>query len=213
MENYKDLINSIKPYQYSQYQKVSSNEKLMAYAIYYLYQNNVPLTLTYIIVATFKFFPEKFCIDPEFSDFPDSGKLLRTYMHLKYSGKDSKRPTAITGTPKTGFALTKLGIAFAKETYAIVTNTPIDESIKYVNVDKSRTGGALDYNKFLTSKLYVNYKETGQINKNYIWSHFEVTPFTQIRRIKRTLDEIKKYALSVNDEKCVECINLILQEI
>jgi hypothetical protein len=212
MENYKDFINSIEPYEYSQYQNVSSRDKLMAYAIYFLYKNNVPLTYSYIVVATYKLFPEIFTVDKEFPNFPDPGKLQLSYMHSKYKQK-SKKPAIITGTPKTGFAITKYGISVGKETYSIITNTPLDEKVTYVNTDKSRTGGALDYNKFIESKLFKEFKETGEIDKNYIWLHFEVTPFTQIRKIQRTLDDIRKYAHSVNDEMCINCIDLVLMEI
>ncbi len=82
--SYKELIDWLKPFAYSQYKDVTSYEKLMMYAALKLEEIKVPLTFNYICIASFKLFPDKFCCDNEFKEFPSVDRLNRTMMHLKY---------------------------------------------------------------------------------------------------------------------------------
>ncbi|MBR6640974.1 MAG: hypothetical protein IKL08_02120, partial [Clostridia bacterium] len=82
--SYREIINKLKPIEYSKYKDVTSNEKLMIYVASVLEKQNVPLTFNYICIATFKMFPDTFWCDEEFKEFPSIDRLNRTYMHLKY---------------------------------------------------------------------------------------------------------------------------------
>lgn len=53
---YKEIINSIKPFDYSKYKDITSKERLMLYAAVFLERNNVPLTFNYLCVAAFNSF-------------------------------------------------------------------------------------------------------------------------------------------------------------
>ena len=110
--SYKEIINKLKPFEYSKYKNISSNEKLMIYAAYELEKKHVPLTFNYICIASFKLFPEKFCCDEEFKEFPSVDRLNRTYMHLKYVKKGKPY---LAGSVKDGYSITNFGKANALE--------------------------------------------------------------------------------------------------
>lgn len=204
---YKDIINSIQPLDYSKYKDIASYERLMLYAALFLDRNNIPITFNYLCVATFKFFPATFCIDEEFPEFPSVDRLNRTYMHLKYV---TNKPASLVGTQKDGFHLTPYGRAEAIQTEATITNTEIDESIKAPIVDSHKAGPRQDYDNFIKSECFSKYKETGSVDMNLVWKHFDVIPYTMMKKIKSTLNVIKKYASSVKDKECVDCVKLII---
>lgn len=213
MENYKDIINSINPYPQAQYQQISSNEKLMAYATYFLEKNDIPITNNNIYLVTFKFFPENFIEDKDFPNFPSVDVLARTYMHLKYTGKT--KPSYITGTTKEGFKLTSYGRAVAIETGNIINNTKIDSSVDVpITARRKVTSKSdLDYKNFIESECFHFFKATETLNLKLLWLYFNVIPFTEIERIKEKITLIKKYAASIDDSVCVNCCNQILEEL
>lgn len=204
----KDIINSIQAFDYSKYKDIGSYERLMLYAAVYLEKNKVPLTFNYLCVAAFKFFPQALCIDEEFPEFPSVDRLNRTYMHLKYvkSGKPY-----IVGTQGNGFNLTPYGRALAIETEAIITNSKLDTTIKAPIVEQHKVGSLQDYTKFVSSECFTKYKETGLLDMNLVWKYFNVIPYTQTRKIKDKLAEIKKYAATKDDKVCMECIKTIIE--
>lgn len=205
---YKEIINSIQPFDYSKYKDITSKERLMLYAAVFLERNNVPLTFNYLCVAAFKFFPQALCMDEEFPEFPSVDRLNRTYMHLKYvkSGKPY-----IVGTQGNGFNLTPYGRALAVETEAIIANSKLDSSTKAPIVDRHKSGSLQDYDKFIASECFIKYKESGLLDMNLVWKHFNVIPYTLMSKIKGKLVEIKKYASSIEDKACVECVKLIIE--
>lgn len=205
---YKEIINSIQPFDYSKYKDIGSYERLMLYAAFYLEKNNVPLTFNYLCVASFKFFPAALCIDEEFPEFPSVDRLNRTYMHLKYVKKGTPY---ISGTQGNGFTLTPFGRALAKETEAIIANSKLETSIKAPIVDQHKFGSLRDYTKFMASECFIKFKETGLLEMNLVWKYFNVIPYTQIKKIKDKLSEIRKYAATKEDGTCIECIKAIIE--
>ena len=59
MQKYKDFIRSLKPFPENKYFGVSSREKLIAYTMYYLENNGIPIYFNYVCVAAFKMFPKR----------------------------------------------------------------------------------------------------------------------------------------------------------
>ena len=199
--SYKEIINGLKPFEYSQYRNVSSYEKLMNYAAYSLEKMGVPLTFNYICIASFKMFPERFCCDEEFEEFPSVDRLNRTMMHLKYTDNP-----CLTGKINTGYNLTKYGRIDAATTEAIIGNAVIDKGIKAPVVDGHKKGLGGDYLKLIQSDGYKKYLETGEIEPMFLWNFYGATPFTQLKTIKDNLSLVKQYANDSKDLKCLEFV-------
>lgn len=204
--SYKDIINNLKPFDYSKYKDITSNEKLMIYSAYILESKKVPLTFNYICIASFKMFPEKFCCDEEFKEFPSVDRLNRTMMHLKYVKKGKPY---LAGSVEDGYSLTSFGKANAIEVESIINNSIVDKTIKAPTVDKHKKGIGGDYLKLVESKEYKNFLETGKIDNMFIWKFYNVIPYTQVKFITENLNTIKQYAKESSDEKCIEFVEKI----
>ncbi len=206
--SYKEIINKLKPFEYSKYKNISSNEKLMIYAAYELEKKHVPLTFNYICIASFKLFPEKFCCDEEFKEFPSVDRLNRTYMHLKYVKKGKPY---LAGSVKDGYSITNFGKANALEVESIINNSVVDKSIKAPVVDKHKKGYGKDYMDFIESDGYKKYQLTGEVDIMFIWKFYNVIPYTQIKFVKNNMEDIKQYATEAKNLECVEFINKALK--
>ena len=204
--SYKEIINNLEPFEYSKYMDITSNEKLMIYSAYVLEKKKIPLTFNYICITSFKLFPEKFCCDEEFKEFPSVDRLNRTMMHLKYVKKGKPY---LAGSVEDGYTLTSFGEANAIEVESIINNTKVDKAIKAPTVDKHKKGIGGDYLRLKETDDYNIYLETGKIDNMFIWKFYNVIPYTQIKFIKENLVTIKQYAKESNDIKCIEFIEKI----
>ena len=205
--NYKQIINNLRAYDYSKYMNITSYEKLMIYAAYVLnkpikdltkkeldiilYGSDVPLTFNYICIASFKLFPEKFCCDEEFKEFPSVDRLNRTMMHLKYVKKGKPY---LAGSVGNGYSLTSFGKANAIEVESVINNSIVDKTIKAPTIDEHKKGFGKNYAKFIESVAFKNYELTKDVDLMFIWGFFNVIPFTQIKYVNENLEEIKIYA-------------------
>lgn len=208
--SYKEIINNLEPFEYSKYRDITSNEKLMIYSAYVLEKKKIPLTFNYICITSFKLFPEKFCCDEEFKEFPSVDRLNRTMMHLKYVKKGKPY---LAGSVEDGYTLTSFGKANAIEVESIINNTEVDKTIKAPTVDKHKKGIGGDYLRLKESSDYNIYLETGKIDNMFIWKFYNVIPYTQIKFIKENLITIKKYAKESDDFKCIEFIEKVEETI
>lgn len=206
---YKEQINAIESISYSKYKDISSNEKLVAYACMYLSKNSIPLYFNYICVAAFKLFPDKFCLDDEFKEYPSADRLNRTilHMHTNKSGNNY-----LIGDAVKGFSLTELGKLVGEQVKKEIETGTISE-IKAPKVDDYKKGYHQEYEKFTSSEFYKNYKETQSIDLNLFWKFKRVIPFTQIKKIKSDLKNISIYAKNCDDQICINCIKLLEDEI
>lgn len=208
--SYKEIINNLEPFEYSKYRDITSNEKLMIYSAYVLEKKKIPLTFNYICITSFKLFPEKFCCDEEFKEFPSVDRLNRTMMHLKYVKKGKPY---LAGSVEDGYTLTSFGKANAIEVESIINNTEVDKTIKAPTVDRHKKGIGGDYLRLKESSDYNIYLETGKIDNMFIWKFYNVIPYTQIKFIKENLITIKQYAKESNDVKCIEFIEKVEETI
>lgn len=205
---YRDIINSLEPLSYSKYKDITSYEKLMIYAIMILERKKVPLTFNYICIATYKIFPDRFCFDEEFKEYPSGDRLNRTLMHLKYV-KNGK--PCVAGSVKTGYTLTKLGYSVAEEVENIINNTKQDDKIKAPVVDQHKKGYGKDYIAFISGNGYKQYLETGFFDEMYVWEFYKITPYTQMKRTKENLKDVLEYAKEKDDKECQSFIEKILK--
>lgn len=202
---YKEIIEEIKPIDYSKYKDVSSNEKLGAYVACYLVSKDVPLTFNYLCISMFKMFPDKFCCDEDFKEYPSVDRLNRTLMHMSIA----KTAPILNGTAKNGYNLTNYGKNVGLQVKAIIDNTQLDKSIVAPIVDRYKSAPLADYQKFLDSKCFKNYQETGIATLDDVWPFYRVIPFTQITTIKKKLQLIKNKAKEENNIECVQYVDRI----
>lgn len=205
---YKDIINNLKPIEYSKYKDITSYEKLMIYVAKVLEDKNVPLTFNYLCISAFKIFPDAFCCDEEFKEFPSVDRLNRTMMHLKYV-KNAK--PYIAGSVKTGYEITNIGKSVALQVENIINNTKEDKSIEAPKVDKHKKGFSKDYVSFIEGEGYKKYLKTNKIDIMYVWEFFKVIPYTQIKSTKENLKHVMEYAKENKDEKCMKFIDGVLK--
>lgn len=204
--SFKEIIESFKTIEYSKYKDITSYEKLMLYAASQLEKKGVPLTFNYLCVASYNLFTDVFCLDNEFKNHMSPDRLNRTFMHLKYV---KNHMPYIEGTQENGFHITKYGKAMADEVENIIRNGKVDKSISKPVIDLHKKGSLQDYTKFKKSEIYLKFEKENLIDMDLLWKHFNVIPYTLLKKIKTTLDQIADYSNNVNDEKCFECIKLI----
>lgn len=207
---YRDIINNYKAIEYSKYKDITSYEKLMLYVARELRKSGVPLTFNYLCVATFKFFPDVFCIDEEFKEFPSVDRLNRTLMHLKYVKKGKP---FLTGSTKEGYELTALGNSLAEEVEAVINNTKIDKTVKVKAVDAHKKGYSKEYLTFIEGKGYKEYLKSKIIDLMYIWEFYNVTPYTRIKNIIENLKDVRAYAKEEQNDDCINYVDNIIEKL
>ncbi len=207
--SYKDIIEGIQAIPYSKYKSISSNEKLAVYAAYYLSENDVPLYFNYICIASFKFFPDKFCCDEEFKEYPSVDRLNRTLLHMH----TNRSSAYLTGTVKNGFKITKLGRLVAKQVSDEINNVVEDNNEKAPVVDLHKKGFIQEYTKFIESEFYKNFVENNMINIDYLWKLYRVIPYSRVTAIKKDLDNVRARAQEIGDTNCVECIDELIKQL
>ncbi len=208
--SYKKLILWLKPIEYNKYSQISSNEKLMLYAALKLTEKEIPLTFSYLCIATFKFFPEKFYFDEEFREYPAWEKLNRTYMHLKYT--KWKQPY-ISWSITDWFFLTKYWRQQAEGVTETIDNWKITTTTTKKTINDSHKQGRWQYQLFIQSDWYKNFEEKWVYDEMNVWYFFKVTPYTQTPLIEKKLKTWLTYAKEDKDTKCIEYINKILSSI
>lgn len=207
---FKEIINSIEPIQYSKYASVSSNEKLCIYAAYYLEQRKVPLSFNYLCIATFKLFPDKFCVDEEFPEFPSVDRLNRTVLHCVKPSNPNNR--LLIGDVRLGYQLTQVGILTAKQVEAIISGGR-EEDVAIPLIDKHKKGSYNEYVKFIKSDYYKKYEATKEIDLFYLWDFFDTFPYSETNRVINSLNTIKECASEKNDSLCLELVNETLRRL
>lgn len=213
--SFKEIINNLEPITYKDYFEDLSYETFMLYAALTLEAKWVPLTFSYLCIATYKLFPDMFYFDEEFKEFPAWERLNRTYMHLKYAPKG--KPACISWTVETWYNFTdfwKQKAEIAKDMIDLGETKKKSWNIKNKKAGNSNKQGYSKYSEsFLKSKWFRDYEETWKINPMWIYSFFDVAPFSQKSYIKQTLELWLNYAKEENNIRCIEFINRLLSSL
>ena len=208
---YKETINKLKPFKYSDYSNITSNEKLAIYACYQLLSKEIPLTFNYICIASFKLFPDKFYFDEEFKEYPHIEKLNRTILHLH----NNKNSSLLIGSARNGYQMTKAGLIIAKQVELDITNKNKKVVIKKTIVDDHKKGTIQSYEKMTKNDYYISFDIDNdfEIDLDFVWKYFDVIPFTNINYIKRELKELKTYSRYISDKKLSFFLSKILDKL
>lgn len=208
MTVYADFIKKIQSLPYEKYAGVSSREKLVVYTIHFLKINNVPLTFNNICIATFKLFPEKFYFSEEFKEFPHIEMLNRTILHLRPVERNYA-----SGSVKTDYELTALGEEIAKQVERDTQQGKPRTVTTPKTMDQHKKTSHNDLQRIMTSAIYKTWLESGALEEMEIWDFYGVTPYTQLDKIKKSIDETRLYAKSNGENKVVEFLDLMKGQI
>ena len=183
-------------------------EKLLAYTIYFLENNEIKPTLINLEIASYKLFKEKFFFSKEFSEYPHTHIIDRAIFFLR-----PKHENYATGDTKTSYKLTHKGNEVAKEVeIQLIQSVKVSTVIKIRPIDKRRESIQNTYEKFRNTSTFREYTG-GEIPSFYIWDFYEVTPFTQEKKIISDLQNIIEFAKKNTDTLMVSFLNKILGEI
>lgn len=199
--NDQDQIRAIKAIDLKRYSNISSKEKLVAYTIKQLDDQDIATTFNNICIAAFKYFPEAFCFSSEYPEYPHIEMLNRTLLHLRPKERDYA-----TGSARTEYYLTPLGKQIAIQVEADLDITT-DAPVRKIKIDIHKKSARNDYERLKSSEQFANYKSRGIIDIDMIWNYFQITPYTQIEKIKKTLNDIHKYCAEIEDRDCSEFID------
>lgn len=208
MSKYSDFINMMKPFEYERYSNVSSREKLVAFVIKYLKDNEIPALFNYVCVAAFKLFPDKFYFSEEFRDFPHIEMLNRTLLHLR-----PKENNYATGSAKIEYSLTPVGEEIAKQVESDLNSGKKLKVASRPLMDSHKNTIYADYEKLTNSDEYKDYLSSGRFQEQSVWSFFNVTPFTQTDQIKKFAKSARVAANEKRDVGAIKFINHVEETI
>ncbi len=201
-----EKLRAIKAIDYDKYVDVTSLEKLAAYGIKYLEDNNITTTWTNLVIATYYLFPRKFAISEDFLDFPNAERLNRTLMHLV----PPKGRNYAIGSTKVDYKLTPLGKEIANEVEKIICGEAKVIGRKQEVISKAKNTSMKYYLDIIESKEYKQFLNDGNVIIDYLWSIYKVIPFTQKDKIIKSLKSAKIYSDDNHDNKCSMFIELLL---
>ena len=202
-----EKLRSIKQIDYDKYVDISSLEKLAAYGIKYLEDNNITTTWTNLVIATYYLFPRKFAISEDFIDFPNAERLNRTLMHLV----PPKGRNYAIGSTKVDYRLTPLGKEIAAEVEKTICGEAKIVGRKQEVISKVKNTSMKCYFDIVQSNEYKQFLSNGDVIMDYLWSIYKVIPFTQKERIVKSLKSAKVYADNNDDIKCSIFIETLLK--
>lgn len=207
--NDSDKLRQIKEIDYDRYVDISSLEKLAAYAIKYLEDNDISTTWTNLVIATYYLFPRKFAISEDFIDFPNAERLNRTLMHLV----PPKGRNYAIGSTKIDYTLTPLGRSIAEEVESTINKEAVVKNRKQKVISAIKTTPMTSYTDVKESDEYKKYIENKNFSDDMIWTLYKVIPFTQQEKILKKLVSGLRFAQEAGDTECAEFIEKMINSL
>lgn len=204
-----EKLRCIKEVDYDRYVDISSLEKLAAYAIKYLNDNDIVTTWTNLVIAIYKLFPRRFAISEDFIDFPNAERINRTLMHLV----PPKGRNYAIGSSKIDYTLTPLGKSIADEVELVIMREAKVKNRKQEVISSIKATPMTSYTEIIESSEYKNYCKRNDYSIDMIWTLYKVIPYTQQDKIIKKLNASLRYARENNDEQCIEFINKMIDSI
>lgn len=202
MNNDVNFIRNIKPvFEVGAYEKISSREKLVVYAMLYLEKNNIKLLFNYICITAFKLFPERFGFG-EFLEYPHIEMLNRTILHLR-----PKENNYAVGSVRQEYKITKLGYYIADEVDKQLKGELITKNIKPKEIDVVKKNPANDIKRIEQDKIFKKWIDKSMLEESDLWSFFKVTPYSRIDFIKKEIKDIK---ISSKEKNSIQVNKFIL---
>ena len=108
-------VEAFEPYPEASYANIDL-AGLASFAIKRLQELQIPTSFENLVVALFRLFPTKFCLE-DFDEYPDAARVGRTLLQLGPKYRNWAR-----GSVQKGFVLTESGVAKAVQVGAIVVS-------------------------------------------------------------------------------------------
>lgn len=207
--NENEKLRNIKEIDYDRYVDISSLEKMAAYAIKYLNDNQINTTWTNVVIATYSLFPRRFAISEDFLDFPNVERISRTLMHLV----PPKGRNYAIGSSKIDYTLTPLGCEVANEVEGIINQEAKIKNRKQEVISSIKTTPMTTYIDIKDSEEFKKFCEKNEYSIDMVWTLYKVIPFTQLDKITKKLVSALKYSQECGDTKCEEFINKMINSI
>ena len=204
-----EKLRKIKEIDYDRYVDISSLEKMAAYAIKYLEDNDINTTWTNVVIATYSLFPRRFAISEDFLDFPNAERISRTLMHLV----PPKGRNYAIGSSKIDYTLTPLGREVANEVEIIINNEAAVKNRKQEVISSIKTTPMTSYTDIKNSLELKKYCDNNEYSIDMIWTLYKVIPFTQQDKILKKLVSALRFSQECGDVKCEEFINKMINSI
>jgi len=204
-----DKLRKIKEIDYDRYVDISSLEKMAAYAIKYLEDNQVNTTWTNVVIATYSLFPRRFAISEDFLDFPNAERISRTLMHLV----PPKGRNYAIGSSKIDYALTPLGREVANEVEIIINREATIKNRKQEVISSIKPTPMTTYTDVKNSSEFKQYCGNNEYSVDMIWTLYKVIPFTQQDKILKKLVSALRFSQECGDVKCEEFISKMINSI
>jgi len=166
--------------------------RLMVFAMRSILSSGEECTFERLVKECFSLFPKSFCLF-RYPQWPDSDKLGRPLRNLR------EKRGWVTGSPKTGFTLTKFGERIATEVGHQLEGTKVAKQTAPKQL-KGRERILMNYLKESdTYKRFVKDKRTFSLTEGEFRSLLRCTLETPIRIVKQNLIRCKKLAEEGNE--------------
>jgi hypothetical protein len=180
--------------------------RLAAYAIRFLDQNDILVTFENIVVALFVMFPKKFSL-VGYEQYPDSARVIRSLLQLR-----PKYRNWATGSAPRGFRLTPAGLIAAEETAKILVNPSLARP-QVLSSKRPRTFSPEKETerRVLQSSAFQKYNANrlDDIDPMEVLELLRAVPHTPPNVLSRYLRELENISEEAGNAEAVEFLKLL----
>ena len=197
--NTKKILTGLKQLPVANYDKFDL-DRLVAYTLFILEENRVPLYFDFIAVGLFRLFPSKFSM-ANFQQYPDTNRISKSLRRLT----DQKRKNWATGNVENGFHLTDLGQEMAKQVSNSLKNPLLKKDQKLIIVSKSRgKSPSDDIQEIRVSEAFKKWLANEEVNNHEFFAFLKAAPYTPKHLLIEHLKRLKFSATTTKDKEVLK---------
>lgn len=178
--------------------------RLAVYGIFLLLESAIPVTFENLVVALYRMFPKKFCIEG-FEEYPDAARVNRALLQLRPKYRDWAR-----GSVHTGFTLTETGKAVVRQTKELleggVPHLPARRTPRPRTRDLSK-----DLAEITESGLFRAYS-TGRLDsvpQRLVYDLLHAFPYTPRKVLIKRMNELVQMAKQCHRDEIVRFLQWV----
>jgi len=181
-------VKELKGFEEVKYKDIDLN-RLSVFAIWLLKENQLPITIQSITVASFKMFPTKFSLI-DYPEYPDVTRVNRALMQLT-----PKYRNWATGNVKQGYVLTKNGKFILEQTKNLLQNPKLQKKLRESSLPRSISMSDMlkDVEKTTLFKKYINNQKL-EATKFDFWDFFHAFSYTPKKVLIEYKEKVKNIA-------------------
>lgn len=178
-------------------------DRLVAYTLFILEGNKIPLYFDFIAVGLFRLFPRKFSM-ANFQQYPDTNRISKALRRLT----DQKRKSWATGNIENGFYLTDLGREMAKQVSNSLKNPLPKKDRKPIVVSKSRgKSPSDDIQEIRISEAFKKWFASEEVNNYEFFAFLKAAPYTPKQLLIEHLKRLRVSATTMKDKDVLEFLS------